>query len=70
MKDRGIIVGKNGLERNVLAFQPPLVITEEDIKEVLVNNEKILISLENIRIFFENKSIKYGIRINGNCEKF
>lgn len=70
MKDRGIIVGKNGLERNVLAFQPPLVITEEDIKEVLVNNEKILISLENIRIFFENKSIKYGIRINGNCGKF
>lgn len=31
------------------------MITEEDIKEVLVNNEKILISLENIRIFLRIK---------------
>ena len=30
-KDRGLIVGKNGLYRNVLAFQPPLVITEADV---------------------------------------
>jgi 4-aminobutyrate aminotransferase-like enzyme len=27
MKNRGILVGKNGPNRNVLAFQPPLVIT-------------------------------------------
>ncbi|PKL08898.1 MAG: aspartate aminotransferase family protein [Spirochaetae bacterium HGW-Spirochaetae-7] len=30
-KDRGLIVGKNGLYRNVLAFQPPLVIVESDV---------------------------------------
>ncbi|MEG0848199.1 MAG: hypothetical protein RSF92_13675 [Niameybacter sp.] len=48
MKDRGIIVGKNGLERNVLAFQPPLVITEEDIKEVLVQLDEVLASIELI----------------------
>lgn len=32
LKDEGIILGKNGLHRNVLAFQPPLVINEEDIE--------------------------------------
>ncbi len=31
LKDDGIILGKNGLYRNVLAFQPPLVIQEADI---------------------------------------
>jgi len=31
LKDRGILLGKNGLGRNVLAFQPPLVITEKDV---------------------------------------
>lgn len=31
LKDDGIILGKNGLYRNVLAFQPPLVIRSEDI---------------------------------------
>ncbi|MBA9088348.1 4-aminobutyrate aminotransferase [Fontibacillus solani] len=35
MKDRGFIIGKNGVGRNVLAFQPPLVITEDDIREML-----------------------------------
>ena len=35
LKDRGFIVGKNGLGRNVMAFQPPLVITREDIDDVL-----------------------------------
>lgn len=30
-KDHGLLLGKNGLHRNVVAFQPPLVITEEDI---------------------------------------
>lgn len=35
MKDRGFIIGKNGIGRNVMAFQPPLVITEKDINEVL-----------------------------------
>lgn len=31
LKDEGIILGKNGLYRNVLAFQPPLVIQESDM---------------------------------------
>lgn len=35
LKDRGIILGKNGSDRNVLAIQPPLVIEEEDI-EILI----------------------------------
>lgn len=35
LKDEGILLGKNGLDRNVLAFQPPLVITEEDVYLVL-----------------------------------
>ncbi|MGV8982585.1 aspartate aminotransferase family protein [Clostridium sp.] len=35
LKNEGILVGKNGLDRNVLAFQPPLIITESDIHLVL-----------------------------------
>ncbi len=35
MKDRGYLIGKNGIGRNVLAFQPPLIITEEDIDGML-----------------------------------
>ena len=35
LKDEGILLGKNGLDRNVLAFQPPLVITENDVDLVL-----------------------------------
>lgn len=35
MKEKGFIIGKNGMNRNVLAFQPPLVIVEENIKEML-----------------------------------
>lgn len=34
-KDRGVLIGKNGLERNVLAFQPPLVISGEDVDHLL-----------------------------------
>jgi len=35
LKDEGILIGKNGLGRNVLAFQPPLIITENDVDFVL-----------------------------------
>lgn len=35
LKEGGILLGKNGLGRNVLAFQPPLVITEKDVDLVL-----------------------------------
>ena len=35
LKERGFIIGKNGVGRNVMAFQPPLVITEENVNEIL-----------------------------------
>lgn len=35
LKDRGVLVGRGGQQRNVIAFQPPLVITEKDIDEML-----------------------------------
>jgi 4-aminobutyrate aminotransferase len=42
LKERGIILGKNGLGRNVLAFQPPLVIDRKDIDFLTGNLEDIL----------------------------
>ena len=42
MKDRGFIIGKNGIARNVLAFQPPLVISEENINDLLNNLEDVM----------------------------
>ncbi len=46
MKDRGFIIGKNGIERNVMAFQPPLVIGEQDISDVLNALEMVLTKYE------------------------
>lgn len=46
LKDRGLIVGKNGLGRNVLAFQPPLVITEENIETLIINLDKVLCEIK------------------------
>ena len=45
LKERGILVGKNGPNRNVLAIQPPLIITEADIQHLLNQLEDVLISL-------------------------
>ncbi len=42
MKDRGIIVGKNGENRNVMAMQPPLVVTEADVRFFLDNLDDVL----------------------------
>lgn len=42
MKDRGFIIGKNGLYRNVMAFQPPLVVSPDDINRLLNNLEDVL----------------------------
>lgn len=42
MKDRGFIIGKNGVGRNVIAFQPPLVITKENIDDVLNNLDDVM----------------------------
>lgn len=41
-KDRGILAGKTGVSRNVLTFQPPLVITREDIDRVIEALDEIL----------------------------
>lgn len=45
MKNRGFIIGKNGVARNVMAFQPPLVITEQDIDNVLNVLDDVLTKL-------------------------
>lgn len=42
MKDLGFFIGKNGLNRDVIAFQPPLVITKEDIDSMILNLQKVL----------------------------
>lgn len=42
MKNRGFLLGKNGPDRNVLAFQPPLVITAIDINNLLNNLDDVL----------------------------
>ena len=43
MKDRGFIIGKNGMDRNVLAFQPSLIISKEDIDLLVANLGEVLI---------------------------
>lgn len=42
MKDRGFLLGKNGPGRNVLAFQPPLVITQDNIDQMLKHLDEVL----------------------------
>ena len=44
LKDRGFIIGKNGVGRNVMAFQPPLVITEDNVNEILNALDLVLTS--------------------------
>ena len=46
LKDRGVIVGKNGLNRNILAFQPPLVITKENIETLIRELDAIFTELK------------------------
>jgi 4-aminobutyrate aminotransferase-like enzyme len=46
MKNRGFLVGKNGPNRNTLAFQPPLVITTADINNLLNNLDDVLSSIK------------------------
>jgi 4-aminobutyrate aminotransferase/4-aminobutyrate aminotransferase/(S)-3-amino-2-methylpropionate transaminase len=46
LKDRGILAGKTGVSRNVLTFQPPLVITRDDIDRVVETLDDILSGLE------------------------
>ncbi|MCR4293072.1 MAG: aspartate aminotransferase family protein, partial [Candidatus Kuenenia sp.] len=42
LKDLGILAGKTGISRNVLTFQPPLVITQNDIDHLCVALKIIL----------------------------
>jgi 4-aminobutyrate aminotransferase and related aminotransferases len=42
MKDFGFLIGKNGLNRDVIAFQPPLVITKEDIDSMILSLDTVL----------------------------
>ncbi|MBL4932819.1 aspartate aminotransferase family protein [Clostridium paridis] len=41
MKDLGFLIGKNGLNRDVVAFQPPLVITKDDIDSMILDLETV-----------------------------
>ena len=46
MKDKGFIIGKNGIGRNVLAFQPTLVINEQNIKDMINALDEVLSELK------------------------
>ncbi|NLY55347.1 MAG: aspartate aminotransferase family protein [Firmicutes bacterium] len=46
LKDRGILIGKNGLDRNVLAFQPPLVITKDNVDQLISALDEVLTVVE------------------------
>ncbi|WP_411552832.1 aspartate aminotransferase family protein [Paenibacillus lautus] len=45
MKDEGFIIGKNGVGRNVLAFQPAMIIPEEEIEAMLRALDQVLAGL-------------------------
>lgn len=45
MKEEGFIIGKNGVGRNVLAFQPAMIIPEEEIEAMLRALDKVLAGL-------------------------
>ncbi len=47
LKDRGILIGKNGIDRNVLAFQPPLVITKDDVDQLVSALDDVLTVVES-----------------------
>lgn len=42
MKDRGFLIGKSGVNRNVIAFLPPLIITENNIDEMVTALSEVL----------------------------
>ncbi len=46
MKNRGFLIGKNGPDRNVMAFQPPLVITRDDLDNLLNNLADVLATMD------------------------
>lgn len=46
MKDRGFIIGKNGVGRNVLAFQPPIIMPAQDVDAMLIALDEVLSECE------------------------
>lgn len=50
MKDRGFLIGKNGVSRNVLAFQPPVVIEASDIEMMLEALDAVLGGIDQERL--------------------
>lgn len=46
LKDHGILAGKTGVSRNVLTFQPPLIITRNDIDRVIEALDRVFLSME------------------------
>lgn len=50
LKDCGILAGKTGVSRNVLTFQPPLVITATDIDHVAKTLDEILFDTQKKQI--------------------
>ena len=42
LKDNGFLVGKTGINRNVITFQPPLIITERDLDSLIESLDKEL----------------------------
>ncbi len=45
MKNRGYLLGKNGVGRNVVAFQPPLIITEQNIADMAAAMKDCLLAI-------------------------
>lgn len=46
MKDLGYIIGKNGIGRNVLAFQPPIIMPSKDVYAMLQTLDDVLTAME------------------------
>lgn len=46
MKDRGYIIGKNGIGRNVMAFQPPIIMPDRDVDMMLMALDEVLAACE------------------------
>lgn len=45
LKDKGLLIGKNGRARNVLAFQPPLIIGKDHIDELIRTLDEAFIKI-------------------------
>ena len=45
LKNKGVIIGLGGIFKNVLRLQPPLVISEEQAKDVIEKMDKVFVGL-------------------------